>query len=523
MGPSDSDTLTRGAPADAPLDDSTPDEPTPDEPTPDDSASVGHAAGFDPESESWPVDDQALVAASAEWLVAENRARAARMAAVARFHARRMAEAQEHGSGRPGFFVLTPLEATKAEFGPLLVISPGVVEAELAVADDLRRWFPRTWAMFLAGRIDISRIRVVHDQLEYLTCDEDKAAYAALIEAYLEKQDDPGSVVHPVDRRRLQSAARMKCRKFTQRTKEATFNEAYQKRRVSLRTDESGIAYLSCSTAVTEAMAADYRLTLIARKRRERTGEERTLEQLRVDTLLDLILGRLTVTASDGELEDDELADGTDPAEAFEAHPVGRFARPIVNVTVPITTLMGLSNAPGVLAGGAEIPAELVQQLAQDPSSTWYRLVTDPLGGFVELSTTRYAPTAPIWRYVVARDRTCIWPGCDKPATVIELDHRDPWPRGSTSVGNLQPLCECHHKVKHSDGFSVARNDDGSYTWTSRFGSTFTTPVPEYPVAVWPVEGTLEADTDVERLDLGSLMEEQFRAWMEEASPQHSV
>lgn len=73
-------------------------------------------------------------------------------------------------------------------------------------------------------------------------------------------------------------------------------------------------------------------------------------------------------------------------------------------------------------------------------------------------------------------------------------------------------------QVKHSEGFSVARNDDGSYTWTSRFGSTFTTPVPEYPVAVWPVEGTPEMDADVERLDLGSLMEEQFRSWMEETS-----
>lgn len=485
MDPTDSDTMTRGAPPGA------------------------HAAGFDPDTESWPADDQALVEAGSQWLVAENRARAARMAAVARFHARRVAEAEAHGSGKPGFFVLTPLEATKAEFGPLLVVSPGVVEADVALADDLQRWFPKTWAMFLGGRIDISRIRVVHDQLEYLTSDDDKAAYAALVEAYLEKQDDPAAPVHPVDRRRLQSAARLKCRKFPQKTEEETFNEAYQKRRVSLRTDESGIAWLSCSTRVTDAMAADYRLTLIARKRSERPGEERTLEQLRVDTLLDLVLGKLTVAASDADLEDDETGDGADPAEALELHPVGRFARPIINVTVPITTLMGLDDSPGVLAGGVEVPAELVRQLALDPTSTWYRLLTDPLGGFVELSTKSYVPTAAVYRTVVARDRTCIWPGCGRPATVVELDHRVPWPDGATSVRNLQPLCECHHKVKHSEGFGVVRNDDGSYTWRSRFGSTFKTPAPEYPAAVWPTGPD-------EPFDVGSLVEEQFRAWLEQ-------
>lgn len=468
--------------------------------------------GFDPDPDPWPGEDQVLVAAGAEWLVAENRARAARMAAVARFYARRMAEAEAHGAGRPGFFVLTPLEATKAEFGPLLVVSPGIIEGEVALANDLQRWFPKTWAMFVAGRIDVSRIRVVHDQLECLTTDDDKAAYAALVDAYLEKHDDPAAPVHPVDRRRLQSTARLKCRKFAQKTKEENFNEAYQKRRVSLRADESGIAYLSCSTTVTDAMAADYRLTLIAQKRSERPGEERTLEQLRVDTLLDLVLGKLTVAASDGALEDDEMVDGADPAESFETHPVGRFARPVINVTVPITTLMGMSDDPGVLAGGVEIPAELVRRLAMDPTSTWYRLVTDPMGRFVELSAKSYAPTAALRRMVVARDRTCVWPGCGRPATVVELDHRVPWPDGPTSLWNLQPLCACHHKVKHSEGFSVVRNDDGSYTWTSRFGSTFQAPAPEYPAVVWPPGAT---ELDFVRFDMGSVIEQEFRTWLE--------
>ena len=82
---------------------------------------------------------------------------------------------------------------------------------------------------------------------------------------------------------------------------------------------------------------------------------------------------------------------GDDPAETFERKPVGRFARPIINVTVPITTLMGLSDEPGVMAGGTSLPADITRHIATDPDSTWYRLLTDPAGGFLELRRRAHA------------------------------------------------------------------------------------------------------------------------------------
>jgi hypothetical protein len=139
------------------------------------------------------------------------------------------------------------------------------------------------------------------------------------------------------------------------------------------------------------------------------------------------------------------------------------------------------------MAGGISIPAELMRQLAMHPDATWYRMLTDPAGGFLELSTDSYSPAEAIWRWVVARNQTCIWPGCCRPASTVELDHRIPFPLGDTSTINLQPLCRKHHQVKHSDGFEVVLEADGSYTWTSRFGSVFRTPAPEYPVPTWPV------------------------------------
>jgi hypothetical protein len=154
-------------------------------------------------------------------------------------------------------------------------------------------------------------------------------------------------------------------------------------------------------------------------------------------------------------------------------------------MTVPIQTAMGLSDEPGILSGGIPIPPDLARLISQDPDSTWYRMLTDSLGTFLKLSTKSYKPTRAIEREVVARDQKCLWHACNRPAVLVELDHREEYPDGETSPDNLGPLCKRHHKVKHSSGFMIVKNADGSYSWTTRFGQTFVTPKPEQPVADW--------------------------------------
>ncbi len=111
-----------------------------------------------------------------------------------------------------------------------------------------------------------------------------------------------------------------------------------------------------------------------------------------------------------------------------ERIPVPAYARPIINVTVPLETLAGLTDEPGRLSGGTVIPADLARAIALKPGATWHRMLTDPEGGMVTLSTKSYQPTVEIWRYVVAEQPTCAHPACDRPATECELDHITPWP-----------------------------------------------------------------------------------------------
>jgi hypothetical protein len=169
---------------------------------------------------------------------------------------------------------------------------------------------------------------------------------------------------------------------------------------------------------------------------------------------------------------------------------IGSYARPVVNVTVPITTLLGVEDQPGILSGGTAVPADLAARIALDPNATWYRMLTDNAGHFLELSTRSYKPTAPIKNTVDARDQSCVYPSCNRPAVDCAFDHRIPYPEGETSTANGQPLCARHHQIKHARGFHVVRNNDGSYTWTTRFGSTFTTPAVEQPITTRPTNST---------------------------------
>lgn len=478
---------------------------------------VGEGAG-DPPGD-WVGADRALIDRAVAAQVLANRGRAGTWEAIHCFHAARVEEvAAAKRDGQPAFFALTPLESTKAEFGALLGFGSQMIEVDLEMTDDLKRFFPRLWGQCLAGRVDLGRARLVQGPLGQLTNDADRHAYAALVQEYLDKQDDPSAVLHPVTYPNLRQACWRRARKFEQVSRQQTFDEAFAKRRVSLRTDETGIASLSCRTRVDHCAQAEARLTLIAKKRAEADGEDRTIEQLKVDTLIDLLLGRVTCAVTDAELAGDSGAgDGPGPgvgdggsdsgsggdarrpadggdsghrpgAGVLEWHEVGKFARPVVHVTVPWATLAGASDEPGRMAGGVVIPAELSRLIGEDKRSTLYRMVTDPVGRFVELSTDRYAPTEPLSRSVTARDPECIFPGCRRPATVCEIDHRIRWPLGPTALWCLQPLCELHHKVKHSKGWRVVREDDGSYTWTSRFGTVLRTPPPEYPLVFWGIE-----------------------------------
>lgn len=82
-------------------------------------------------------------------------------------------------------------------------------------------------------------------------------------------------------------------------------------------------------------------------------------------------------------------------------------------------------------------------------------------------STSAYAPTDAMKAYVQARDGTCVYPGCDRPATKCQLDHRIPFGEGGpTTPANLFCLCQRHHNMKTDRrAFYVPDPATGEIVW----------------------------------------------------------
>ena len=74
-----------------------------------------------------------------------------------------------------------------------------------------------------------------------------------------------------------------------------------------------------------------------------------------------------------------------------------------------------------------------------------------------------YRPSQAQRVWVMARDKTCRFPGCDYPAHRCDLDHiqeynhDNPAAGGATSVDNLQCLCRYHHNLKTNKVWSAHR------------------------------------------------------------------
>jgi hypothetical protein len=93
----------------------------------------------------------------------------------------------------------------------------------------------------------------------------------------------------------------------------------------------------------------------------------------------------------------------------------------------------------------------------------------------------QHDPPAWMRELVILRDRRCVYPYCDRDARDCDLDHikayvemHDGGPPGQTNPDNLAPLCRGHHRLKTFGGWTYARNSDGTYTWHSPQGRSYT-------------------------------------------------
>ena len=227
------------------------------------------------------------------------------------------------------------------------------------------------------------------------------------------------------------------------------------------------------------------RLDRVARASRE--GEASTVraddaERVATTRILD---DQCTADQVRADAARDLLLYGTLDSESGLADAVARV-RPSVHVTVPVLTLIGESDAPGLLDGYGPIDADTARRLAaRAPSFT--RILTHPVSGTVlDVDRRSYRPPADLERWLQVRDGTCRFPGCTRAARRSDLDHTLDWDDGEpTAFDNLAHLCPPHHHLKHETSWSVRQIGAGTLEWTTPAGRRHQThpahPFPDRP------------------------------------------
>ncbi|BDA65424.1 hypothetical protein MANAM107_22580 [Actinomyces capricornis] len=164
---------------------------------------------------------------------------------------------------------------------------------------------------------------------------------------------------------------------------------------------------------------------------------------------------------------------GTHPGAGTTADPTAASGTPSSTAATAAAPTAGPVAEVVIGSRRSPVPARVARALAA--GGTWRRLVTDPLTGAVlDVGRRRYRPAQDLAERVRLRDQSCTHPGCEVPARRCDLDHITPWSAGGvTSMDNLTVLCEAHHRLKHTPGWSLTRTPEGALTWRTPTGARY--------------------------------------------------
>ena len=352
---------------------------------------------------------------------------------------RDMAEVSAAFVAEDGLNVQSADEYAAAEIRAALRLTRRSADAELSFALDLQRRLPQVFESLDAGSIDVRRAKV----FDRYTIDLPIAAARTIVDAVL--PDAPnlttGQLGARLDRLRME---------IEPDEAQERYEHAVNDRRVVMEPTPAGTANLyAFDLPPDRASALMKRLNRTARSLRN-DGDQRSMDQLRTDVFLDLCTGGTAQSTSEGS----------------------------VDISVDLETLLNLNDDPGELAGYGPVIADITRKVAErQVDGTWRYTVTDPdTGRPLSTGTTRRRPTAAQHRAVVARNRTCIFPGCRMPARDCDLDHRIPWAEGGrTRTEDLGPLCRHDHGIRHAAGWTYEILRNGDIEWTSRLGHIYRT------------------------------------------------
>jgi hypothetical protein len=445
--------------------------------------------------------------------------------------------------GRPG-------EHVAEEVGAVLILTPRAADDELGLARNLTR-VPQTRALLSAGILDQARAEVIADALAVL----DPVGAATVENLITPRAAD-------LTTGQLRAACERAIKAYDPQAATRRREKAQRDARVECWAEAAGTSAIAGRDLAPDGViAADKTLDADARWLRTH-GMPGSHDERRAAAFLARLTNRPLTTllpAADAAPEADtpgiNPADtpgtnraappGTNPAAPPGTDPaatgwVGGLGG-TVNLTMPASAWLGLSDAPGEAGGPGALDADtcrdLAAALATNPATRWCVTIVDRQGRATAHGCARDGPGQPVARegpgQPVARDGTrppgdsdpaawlatvkispietgtcshrresagyqpsnslrhiikirsprCGFPGCRRPAIRCDDDHTIPYDKGGrTCECNLHPLCRRHHQAKQASGWRLEQPEPGVLIWHLPHGRSYTVRPEPYPV-----------------------------------------
>ncbi|WP_142134235.1 HNH endonuclease signature motif containing protein [Arthrobacter sp. SLBN-83] len=432
----------------------------------------------------------------------------------------------------PGVPVQAQEMAVAAEIGCVLALGPRAASSFLATSHAVVSWLPRTFEGLQAGSLSWQHAVVMADEAASLD-----AAGAAALEAHFLDPAAPdaarGCPAGEMPAHRFRAKARTWRERHHAESIEKRHAKGVAERRVEFRPEQDGMAWLSACLPAAQALAGWNRLTAMSRSL-QGPQESRTMAQLRADTFAEAVLdsgsggtalgggtsvrrgsdadadggdGR-TVSGSDGAGARVGASDGAGDVvgvggegAAAGAEQLSSPIRAQVLVTVPVFSLMGLTDEPAMLDGYGPIPPSMARDLVANGAGSFYRVFVDPRDGApLEIGRKSYRVTGAMRAWLRMRDGKCPFPGCSNTSLDNDADHILAWANGGpTGISNLGQPCPKHHKLRHATGWKptpATKNEPPG--WLSPAGRHYQSEHQDWEPTHWP-QGLVAGSVDIVR------------------------
>lgn len=299
-------------------------------------------------------------------------------------------------------------------------LSAGAAAERLTVARHVDQ-LPKTEQAFARGELSYQHVAVMARTAEHVGVESVRKAEGSLLKAA--ETRDPGQLVAVAKdfEHRVDPGAAL-----------AEANRAYERRYLHLGEPVDGLVRLD-GLLDTEGGAIIRRALNVGMLPDKE--DTRTAGQRRADRLVEICSAKTGLKTADGST-----------------------SRPHLVIRTTVETLTRTAGSPaGEIEDGGTIPAETVRRLGCDA-----RISRIAARGELEGEIGRASRTISRARRraLEARDKHCVFGGCDKPPIWCDGHHLKFWADGGpTTLNNLALLCRQHHRKVHEEGFSLQRVD----------------------------------------------------------------